>query len=63
MHGGVVGRADELRLIDALLASDVPEGCSLTLEGGPGVGKSTLFDHGVASARRAGRHVLVARPT
>ena len=63
MHGGVVGRGDELRLIDAMLASDVPGGCSLTLEGGPGVGKSTLFDHGVASARRAGGHVLVARPT
>src|ERR1700742_2652924 len=52
----IVGREPEL----AALRSP-PR--ALVLTGGPGIGKTTLWEAGVEAARDAGNVVLVARPT
>ena len=45
----LLGRAAELRTIDAVLAGTDPPGPSLLLRGDPGAGKTALLD--VAAAR------------
>ena len=60
MHG-VVGRDEELALLDGFLTAQ-PLGGALLLDAGPGLGKSTLWETGVAAARRQGLRVLASRP-
>jgi AAA ATPase domain len=59
---GVVGRESERALLHDFLAAD-RSGRALLLTGGPGVGKTTLWEAGVAEARDRGVRVLVARPS
>ena len=58
----VLGREAELAALDGFLD---PEGPSraLVLTGGPGVGKTTLWEAGIELARARGMLVLVARPS
>jgi DNA-binding NarL/FixJ family response regulator len=59
---GVVGRDPErAALTDFLDANERPR--ALLLVGGPGAGKTTLWDVGVAGARERGVRVLMARPS
>ena len=55
----LVGRHDATRLIGRLVATTDAQ--ALIIEGEPGMGKSTLFDHGLDLARQAGRTILLAR--
>ena len=56
----IVGREAELALLDAFLADGGSPG-ALVLTGGPGIGKTTLWEAGVDLARRRGLRVLSAR--
>ena len=58
----VVGREVELAKLHAFLDAD-PGRAGLLLVGGPGIGKTTLWENGVEGARRRGVRVLVARPS
>ncbi|GAA3213240.1 AAA family ATPase [Dactylosporangium siamense] len=58
--GDLLGRASELRTIDALLAGADPPGPSLLLRGDPGAGKTALLDAACARALTAGARVLRA---
>jgi DNA-binding CsgD family transcriptional regulator/tetratricopeptide (TPR) repeat protein len=56
----IVGRESELALLDEFIASvDSPRAFVLT--GEPGIGKTSLWELGVAAARRRGLRVLAAR--
>ena len=57
---GLVARESELQAIRHLLAGERAVR-ALVLEGEPGVGKTTLWEQGVAWARERGIRVLVAR--
>ena len=59
--GLLVAREGELEAIRALLRGDGADTRALVLEGDPGVGKTSLWERGVAWAREDGRRVLVAR--
>jgi AAA ATPase domain len=60
---GVVGREEELARVSAFLV-DLAEGpYALLLEGGPGIGKTTIWQAGVATARERSYQVLACRPT
>ncbi|HET9997894.1 MAG TPA: AAA family ATPase, partial [Nocardioides sp.] len=59
--GLLVAREGELEAIRALLRGDRADARALVLEGDPGVGKTSLWERGVAWAREDGRRVLVAR--
>jgi DNA-binding CsgD family transcriptional regulator/DNA-binding transcriptional ArsR family regulator len=56
----LLGRASELRTIDALLAGSNPPGPSLLLRGDPGAGKTALLDAAAGRATAAGAQVLQA---
>lgn len=56
----LLGRADELDLIDSLLAGPGPAAPGLLLRGDPGVGKTALLDAASARAQAAGVRVLHA---
>ena len=58
----VVGRVDELSRIDAFLDGLVEGPAALVLEGGSGMGKTTLWDRGVAAAVGRGWRVSSIRP-
>ena len=58
----IVGREFELAQLDAFLESAAPSG-AVVLVGGPGVGKTTLWEAGLAAARGRGCSVLAARPS
>jgi AAA ATPase domain len=58
----VFGRAPELRSLDRFVLEARP-GTAIVLIGAPGIGKTTLWEHAVRSARDAGCCVLAARPT
>ncbi|HUP31721.1 MAG TPA: AAA family ATPase [Gaiellaceae bacterium] len=62
MQGSVVGRAAELAAIDALLSGQRPGVGAIVLEGEPGIGKTTVWEEGVAAAAERGYHVLACRP-
>jgi DNA-binding CsgD family transcriptional regulator len=57
----VVGRDEELDLVRAFVAAiDRPK--TLVIEGEPGIGKTTVWQEGVAAARAGGSVVLTSRP-
>jgi hypothetical protein len=56
----IVGREAELTALDEFLHADGAPG-ALVLTGGPGIGKTTLWEAGVELARRGGLRVLSAR--
>lgn len=56
MDTGIVGREDELAQIDAFLKENGPR--ALLLEGGAGIGKTTLWRWGLGQAEMRGRQVL-----
>ncbi|HEU4429185.1 MAG TPA: AAA family ATPase, partial [Myxococcota bacterium] len=56
----IVGREYELERLERLLAGR--DGAALLLEGEPGIGKTTLWRHGVQRAHAAGWRVLTAQP-
>lgn len=60
---GIVGRAEEIdaieRFVDALGAGPA----ALVLDGGPGIGKTTLWTASVRYGESVGHRVLQARPT
>jgi DNA-binding CsgD family transcriptional regulator len=61
-HIGAIGRGPELESIARFLAA-LPTGPSaLVMEGEAGIGKTTLWNEGVASATRTSFTVLSARP-
>lgn len=60
--GGIVGRERELVVLRELLSRD-GRLRAIVLVGDPGVGKTTLWEAGVAAARERGMLVLVSRPS
>jgi DNA-binding NarL/FixJ family response regulator len=58
---GVIGRDAELAVVGASLAHGFRP--ALLLAGGPGIGKTTLWEAGVELAGRRGIRVLAARPS
>src|SRR5436190_15018875 len=58
----LVGRDEELALIEAILDRAETGFSGLVLEGEPGIGKTTLWTAGIERARERGFRVLVARP-
>jgi DNA-binding CsgD family transcriptional regulator len=58
----VLGREEEAARIEELLDAVAGGPAALVLEGEPGIGKTTLWQHGVEQAARRGFQVLQARP-
>ncbi|HEY0390007.1 MAG TPA: AAA family ATPase [Gaiellales bacterium] len=58
---GLIGRGDELALIEVFLDERGPRG--LLIEGEPGIGKSSLWASGVEASRGRGMTILAARAT
>ena len=58
----IVGRDTELEAVRGFVESEVAPR-ALVLAGGPGIGKTTLWEAGVAHARERGLRVLMARPS
>src|SRR5262249_3142158 len=56
----LLGRTDELELLEALLAGGSLTGPCLLLRGGPGVGKTSLLDAAAVRAQAAGTRGLRA---
>jgi DNA-binding CsgD family transcriptional regulator len=59
--GSVIGRDAELAEIEAFL-TQTPPPAALVLAGPAGIGKTTLWQAGVAAAREADHRVVVSRP-
>lgn len=57
----IVGREFELRVLGEFVAA-APGGGALVLEGGPGVGKTTVWEAGRDAGVAGGMRVLSARP-
>ena len=57
----LVGRDHELDLISTLLTEEQSPHAGLVLEGDPGVGKTSLWEHGIARGRDHGMRVLLTR--
>ena len=64
MHRDIVGRTEELEALQAFVerAPDTAGPTALAIEGEAGIGKSTLWQVAVESARERGLRVLVSRP-
>lgn len=60
--GPVVGRERELAAVEAFAAGEPYAGEALLLAGEAGIGKTTIWRHGVEAAAEAGRRALTARP-
>lgn len=58
---GLVGREEELARVESFLASRVHV-TTMVLEGQAGIGKTILWEAGVAAARGSGLRVLACRP-
>ncbi len=58
----IVGRESELAALQEFFEADRPGG-ALVLTGGPGIGKTTLWECGAEAARERGMRVLSARPS
>jgi len=61
-YSHIVGRESELSAVRGFVASGA-EPRALALAGGPGIGKTTLWEAGVETARAQGVRVLAARPS
>jgi DNA-binding CsgD family transcriptional regulator len=59
----IVGRTEELAILDAFMGDALAEPRALLIEGEPGMGKSTLLDDLIGSARLSGLPVLACRPS
>lgn len=59
----IVGRDEELSLVEAFLEAPDELPAALLLEGEAGIGKSTVWRHGVELARGNGFRVLETRPS
>ena len=59
---GILGREAELAEIKQFIGSAADGPSTLILEGAAGIGKTTLWDAGVALASQAGHQVLSCRP-
>jgi len=57
----LVGRPQELEIVEAFLASHGDGAAALVLEGEAGIGKTALWESALASARRRGMRVLRTR--
>src|SRR5215217_4800295 len=62
MVSEIVGRDEELALVQAFVGSAEDGTAALVLEGEAGIGKSTLWLAGVEHARSSGLRILVSRP-
>src|SRR6266511_1659117 len=60
-HDEIVGRDQELDAISSFFERIAPAG-ALLIEGGAGIGKTTLWRWGVEQARKRGWNVLTAGP-
>jgi predicted ATPase len=60
---GLLCRERELAAIAAFLTAAEERPARLTLDGEPGIGKTTIFEHAVGEAKARGYRVLAARPT
>jgi AAA ATPase domain len=58
----VIGREPELAVLEEFLDRDTPW-LALLLTGGPGIGKTALWERGLRLARDRGLRVLAARPS
>jgi DNA-binding CsgD family transcriptional regulator len=58
----LIGRADELVVVDDFLARLTDGAHALLIEGEPGIGKTRLWQEGVAHTRDRGYRILAARP-
>jgi DNA-binding CsgD family transcriptional regulator len=59
---GVIGRDAELAAVAAFLDALADGAGVLAIEGEAGIGKTTIWEHGVSGARDRGARVLIARP-
>jgi DNA-binding CsgD family transcriptional regulator len=59
----LVGRESELAALDEFMSAEDPTAHALVLRGGPGIGKTSLWQAAVNSARDRGFTVLTARPS
>lgn len=62
MDRNIVGRGDELELLESFLREHRDAPAALVLEGEPGIGKSMLWAAGVERAQELGIDVLRSRP-
>jgi DNA-binding CsgD family transcriptional regulator len=62
MNGELIGRDAELSKIEAFLDRPVDGLRVIVLKGDPGIGKSTIWQAGVAAARERSFRVLTSRP-
>jgi DNA-binding CsgD family transcriptional regulator len=62
MDARILGRADELREVFALLDDDAPGARAVVLSGEAGIGKTTIWRAGVRHADELGLRALVAQP-
>ena len=62
VHTALIGRDAELGRVEAFLGAIAAGPVALVLEGELGIGKSALWNHGVASAAEHGLRVLRCRP-
>lgn len=62
-HPRLIGRDAELASLDAFVASLARGPASITVEGEAGIGKTSLLDEAVVSARDQGSRVLRCSPT
>jgi predicted ATP-dependent serine protease len=58
----IIGREGELAAIQAFLDRPIDGLRAIVIEGEPGIGKSTLWQAGVAAARERPFRVLASRP-
>jgi DNA-binding NarL/FixJ family response regulator len=60
---GLVGRGDDLAVLDGFLdRGPLPSARTLLIEGPPGIGKTSLWSAGIERARRRGLRVIDAQP-
>jgi DNA-binding CsgD family transcriptional regulator/DNA polymerase III delta prime subunit len=59
----IVGRTDEIHIVERVLDDETEQPRALLIEGEPGIGKTTLFDGLLPMAGERGFLVLTCRPT
>ena len=63
MSRAIVGRTDEIHIVERMLVDETEEPRALLIEGEAGIGKTTLFDGLLEMARERGFRSLSCRPT